>query len=109
MSTTVAGKIAVVTGTSSGIGLATAVQLAQAGFTVIATMRDPSKAGPLEDLARQAGVTVALRPLDIADDASVAAAIKEIHATYGRIDLLVNNAGAGFFSPMEHTSPEALR
>ncbi len=102
-------KIALITGTSSGIGLQTAVQLAQAGFTVIATMRDPGKAGPLQEVAQQAGVTVDVRPLDVEDDASVAAAVADIQARYGRIDLLVNNAGAGYLGSLEQTPPAVLR
>lgn len=109
MSATGSAKIALITGTSSGIGLQAAVQLAQASFTVIATMRDPRKAGLLHEAAGQAGVTLDVRPLDVEDDASVAACITAIQETYGRIDLLVNNAGAGYLGTLEQTPPEALR
>ena len=109
MSTSQAGKIALVTGTSSGIGLSTAVQLAQSGFTVIATMRDTTKAGPLEEQARGAGVNIDVRALDVQDDTSVAGCVRDVLHTYGHIDLLVNNAGAGYFGAMEQTSDEDLR
>src|SRR5437588_329701 len=109
MTGTSSGKVALITGTSSGIGLQAAVQLAQAGFRVIATMRDPGKAGPLHEVARQAGVTVEVRTLDIEDADAITACVAAVQAEYGRIDVLVNNAGAGFVSPLEQTSPEALR
>lgn len=109
MSTSQTGKIALVTGTSSGIGLRTAVQLAQQDFTVIATMRDTTKAGPLEEQVREVGVNIDVRALDVQDDASVAGCVRDVLHTYGRIDLLVNNAGAGYFGAMEQTSVEDLR
>jgi NAD(P)-dependent dehydrogenase (short-subunit alcohol dehydrogenase family) len=102
-------KVALITGTSSGIGLQAAVQLAQAGFRVVATMRDPGKDGALQDAARQAGVTVEVRALDIEDADAITACVAGVQASYGRIDLLVNNAGAGYVGALEQTSPEALR
>lgn len=102
-------KIALVTGTSSGIGRSTAVQLAQHGFTVIATMRDTTKATSLEAQARETGVSIAVRQLDVQDDASVARCVQEVLQTYGRIDLLVNNAGAGYLGTMEQTSMQDLQ
>ncbi len=103
------GKVAVITGTSTGIGLHTAVLLAQAGFTVVATMRDTAKAGQLEALAKEAGVEVVVRQLDVQDEASIAECIQGIITTYGRIDLLVNNAGSGYLGSLEQTPPETLR
>ena len=102
-------KIALVTGTSSGIGLSTAVQLAQHGFTVIATMRDTTKATALEAQAHEAGVNIDVRQLDVQDDASVTKCVQEVIKSYGRIDLLVNNAGAGFLGTMEQTSMQDLQ
>ncbi len=103
------GKIALVTGTSSGIGLSTAVQLAQHGFTVIATMRDTNKATQLEAQARETGINIDVRQLDVQDDASVRNCVQEVLQKYGHIDLLVNNAGAGFLGTMEQTSPQDLQ
>ncbi|GCE07234.1 SDR family oxidoreductase [Dictyobacter aurantiacus] len=108
MSTT-QNKIALVTGTSSGIGLSTAVRLAQHGYTVVATMRDPRKSHELEEQARQASVSLDVRPLDVEDATSITACVQEIIQTYGHIDLLVNNAGAGFLGTMEQTSEQDLR
>ena len=109
MSTPQSGKVALVTGTSSGIGLSTAVQLAQHGFSVIATMRDTSKAEALEARAKEAGVTLDIHALEVQDDASVEACVQYVVSKYGHIDLLVNNAGAGYFATMEQTSMQDLR
>ncbi len=95
------GKIAVVTGSSSGIGLLTAVELALGGYGVVATMRDLGRSGRLEDAAQKAGVRgkIGLRRLDITEFDSLPGAVDDIVRTHGRIDVLVNNAGfsvAGF-------------
>jgi NAD(P)-dependent dehydrogenase (short-subunit alcohol dehydrogenase family) len=100
--------IALVTGTSSGIGLSTAVQLAQAGFTVVATMRNTEKATPLQHAATAAGVSVEVRGLDVRHAASIANCVHDVVATHGRIDVLVNNAGSGFLGTLEDTSFEQL-
>jgi NAD(P)-dependent dehydrogenase (short-subunit alcohol dehydrogenase family) len=100
--------IALVTGTSSGIGMHTAVLLAQAGFTVVATMRSPGKSGALLAHAASAGVTLDVRALDVQNANSVAECVSGVVAAHGRIDLLVNNAGSGFFATMEETSFEEL-
>jgi len=97
------------TGTSSGVGLSTAIQLAQVGFTVIATMRHTTKAGSLQIRAREADVKVEVCQLDVQDDASVANCVQEVLKSYERIDLLVNNAGAGYLGSLEQTSIEDLR
>lgn len=103
------GKVALVTGTSTGMGLSASVQLAQSGFTVIATMRDLAKAGELRKQAKTAGVTIEIRHLDVQDDTSIAGCVHAIMQSYGRIDLLVNNAGAGYLDSMEQTSLPHLR
>ena len=102
-------KVALVTGTSSGIGLSTAVLLARRGFKVIATMRDTNKATSLEAQAHETGVSIDVRQLDVQDDASVTRCVQEVLQRYGRIDLLVNNAGAGYLGTMEQTSMENLQ
>jgi NAD(P)-dependent dehydrogenase (short-subunit alcohol dehydrogenase family) len=105
----VAGKVALVTGTSSGIGLYSAVMLAEAGYSVVATMRNTAKATALQDLARQHKVEIDVRQLDVEDEASVTACVNGVVATYGKIDLLVNNAGAGYLGSLEQTSMADLR
>ena len=102
-------RIALITGTSSGIGLDTAVHFAQAGFTTVATMRDLTKSEPLQARALAAGVALDIRRLDVQSDESVSACVREVLAQHGRIDVLVNNAGSGYLGTMEQTSAEALR
>lgn len=103
------GKVALVTGCSTGVGLHTAVRLAEAGFIVVATMRDPGKQQGLLDEAAKAGVAVEVAPLDVCSQESIDAAVADVIARHGRIDLLVNNAGAGFLGSVEQTSDEDLR
>lgn len=102
-------KVALVSGCSSGVGLHAAVRLAEAGFRVIATMRDPAKAGPLQAAAAAAGVEVSVAPLDVTVRESIEAAVADALGRYGRIDCLVNNAGGGFLGSVEQTSDQELR
>ncbi len=103
------GKVALVTGCSTGVGLHAAVRLAEAGFTVVATMRDTGKRQALLDEATKAGVAVEVAPLDVCSQSSIDAAVADCIARHGRIDLLVNNAGAGFLGSVEQTGDEDLR
>src|SRR5437762_9457219 len=80
------GKIALVTGASSGIGEATAERLAKAGYKVYGTSRRGAEAGKR---------SFEMVPLDVTSDESVEAAVSEVMRRDGRIDLLVNNAGFG--------------
>ncbi|MER7754430.1 SDR family NAD(P)-dependent oxidoreductase [Kitasatospora sp. NPDC097643] len=105
MNTETANKTVLITGTSSGIGLATAVAAARGGWHVIATMRDTAKAGALRAAAEEAGVTVDIRTLDVTDPASVQACL----AGLDRLDALVNNAGAGHVGTLEQESVEDVR
>lgn len=89
-------QVALVTGASSGIGRAAARELASAGFTVIGTSR---KAGSAEPLT---GVT--FLDLDVTRDDSVSALVDEVVDRFGRIDVLVNNAGAGMAGAAEESS-----
>jgi NAD(P)-dependent dehydrogenase (short-subunit alcohol dehydrogenase family) len=94
-------KLAVITGSSSGIGLLTAIEFAQNGYSVVATMRDLGRSARLEEAAQQAGVRdkLDLRHLDVTDFESIPGVVDGIVRDHGRIDVLVNNAGfsvAGF-------------
>lgn len=92
-----AGGIALVTGAGSGIGRATALALADAGWTLVLAGRRPE---PLEEVAqviRARGGDALPVPTDVADEESVDALFEEVHRLYGRLDLLFNNAG--LFSP----------
>jgi len=85
--------VSLITGCSSGFGLGAAVALAGRGETVVATMRDTAKAGPLREAARAAGVDVVIAPLDVTDPSSRERAVAEVITKYGQIDVLINNAG----------------
>lgn len=102
-------KVAVVTGSSSGIGLATALELARKGFFTYATARNPGKAGVITEAARKEGLAVAVAELDVNDDNSVKRAVEKILDEKGRIDVLVNNAGYGLAGAFEDTSMEEAR
>jgi short-subunit dehydrogenase len=88
--------VALVTGASSGIGRAAALALVSAGFAVVGTSRNAAKAKPL------AGVT--FLDLDVASDESVRALVGEVIDRFGRIDVLVNNAGVGAVGAGEESS-----
>ena len=102
-------QIAIVTGTSSGMGLHTAVGLAARGVTVVATLREPSSAGALRAAATAAGVRLDIRPLDVTDHAAAADCVDEVLATYGQVDILVNNAGRGAVGSLEQLTMDDLR
>ncbi|GAA3692866.1 SDR family oxidoreductase [Terrabacter ginsenosidimutans] len=101
--------VALVTGTSSGMGLHTAVELARRGLTVIATMRDTSRATALTDAAAEAGVEVDVRALDVTDHEAARACVDGVLADHGRLDVLVNNAGRGAVATAEQLSLDEIR
>jgi NAD(P)-dependent dehydrogenase (short-subunit alcohol dehydrogenase family) len=101
--------VTLITGTSSGIGLEIAVQAAASGHTVVATMRNVERAGRLRDAAAAIGVTLDIRQLDVTDPASIAACIDGVVQTHGRLDALVNNAGAGHVGTIENESLDVVR
>jgi NAD(P)-dependent dehydrogenase (short-subunit alcohol dehydrogenase family) len=82
-----------ITGTSTGIGLATALTLGRKGHKVYATMRNPARAPELAEKAAQEKLPVKISVMDVDSDSSVKTAIAEIHKEAGDIDVLVNNAG----------------
>jgi NAD(P)-dependent dehydrogenase (short-subunit alcohol dehydrogenase family) len=88
--------VVLITGVSSGIGRAVADVFAAKGFEVFGTSRNPQRTEPVPG--------VELIQLDVADDASVAAAVSTVVQRAGRIDVLVNNAGVGVFGAAEETS-----
>ncbi len=104
-------KIAVVTGSSSGIGLLTTVELAGNGYRVVASMRDLGRSSKLEEAAQKAGVRerLDLRRIDITEFDSLPAATEQIVRDHGRIDLLVNNAGFSSAGFVEDTQLHELR
>ncbi|GGV10142.1 short-chain dehydrogenase/reductase [Streptomyces filipinensis] len=107
MSTT--PRTVLITGTSSGIGLAAAVAAARAGWRTIATLRDTTRSEALRKAATEAGVDLDIRRLDVTDEASVAAAVDGVIADYGRLDAVINNAGAGHLGTLENEAVADVR
>jgi len=97
-------KTILVTGTSTGLGISIAIQAAKAGHTVYATMRDLAKRATLDAAARQAGVALNVLQLDVQDTASITRAFDTVLAAHGSLDVLINNAGAGFVRTTEQAS-----
>jgi NAD(P)-dependent dehydrogenase (short-subunit alcohol dehydrogenase family) len=104
-------KVAVITGSSSGIGLLTAIEFAQNGYLVVATMRNLERGDRLEDAAQKAGVRDKLDPrrLDVTEFDSIAGTVDTIVRDHGRVDVLVNNAGFSMAGFGEDLSLEEIR
>lgn len=98
-------KTVLITGTSSGIGLATAVAAARSGWHVVATMRDTARAGALEAAAKEARIPLDVRVMDVTDPRSVEACLTGLN----QLDALVNNAGAGHVGTLEQESLQDIR
>ena len=101
--------LALVTGSNSGIGLATAIALARAGHTVAATMRDLERGGELRKLAEQEKLPIRLATIDVKDDDSVRDGFAKVAAQDGPIDILVNNAGIPGGGAVEETPLDMFR
>ena len=104
-------KIALVTGSSSGFGLLTSIELAKAGFRVIATMRDLGRRERLDQAASAAGIIAQLdvRALDVVNFSALPAFVDGVVRDYGRLDVLVNNAGFAVAGFAEDIKLEELR
>jgi NAD(P)-dependent dehydrogenase (short-subunit alcohol dehydrogenase family) len=94
-------SVILITGTSTGIGLAAAVTLGRAGHDVQATMRNPARSPELAEIAAKEKLSVTVHAMDVDDDASVKNGVEKILKQRGRIDALVNNAGVGMMGPIE--------
>jgi NAD(P)-dependent dehydrogenase (short-subunit alcohol dehydrogenase family) len=101
--------VLLVTGTSSGIGLSSAVLAAKSGYRVVATMRDLGKDGPLRTAAAEAGVELDIRALDVTSSESIASCIEGVVSDHGHLDALVNNAGAGYLGTVELAPLDDIR
>jgi NAD(P)-dependent dehydrogenase (short-subunit alcohol dehydrogenase family) len=102
-------KVAVVTGSSSGIGFETSLLLARNGFDTYATMRNLDKSDRVLDIAKKDKLPVLSIRLDVTQDNSVKEAIKKIVLDKGRIDVLVNNAGYGLAGAFEDLTMEEIK
>ena len=106
-------KVAVVTGSSSGFGLLTVVELAKAGFFVVATMRQPERRGRLDEALAAAGSSlvsrVEVRQLDVTEFDKIPEILAGIVRDRGRIDVLVNNAGFAVGGFAEDVALDELR
>jgi len=102
-------KIAIVTGSSSGIGFETALDLAREGYFTYATMRNTKKGDAIKEIAKKENLKLETLELDVDKEDSVKNAINKIVKEKGRIDILVNNAGYGLFGCLEDISMEELK
>lgn len=103
------GKVVLVTGANSGIGLATALRCAKAGFGVVGSVRSEEKAAVLGRAAKDAGLHIDSVILDVTDADRCGEVVEEITASFGPLYGLVNNAGLGQAGPVEHVSDEEIR
>jgi NAD(P)-dependent dehydrogenase (short-subunit alcohol dehydrogenase family) len=101
--------VAVVTGSSSGIGLATSLALARNGYLTYATMRNLAKRDSVQSTAEKQHLSIRTVQLDVTDENSVKNAIQSILSESGRIDLLVNNAGYGLTGALEDIRIDEIR
>src|ERR671939_14996 len=102
-------KVAIVTGSSSGIGFETSLLLARNGFLTYATIRNLDKYDRINELKQKERLPLEVLKLDVTDDKSVNEAIEKITNEQGRIDVLVNNAGYALVGPLEELSIQELK
>lgn len=100
-----------VTGANSGIGLATSVELARRGWTVVATMRDRTRRGDLERALKEAGVSddVRIEQLDVTDGKSLDQAVAALDLEHRPLDAVVHNAGIGVGGAFEDLADDQVR
>jgi len=102
-------KVAIVTGSSSGIGLETSLELARNGFYTYASMRNIEKSKKIKEIAKNQNLPLSVIQLDVNDEESITEAIEAISNEKNRIDVLVNNAGYGVFGSLEDLSVEEMK
>jgi NAD(P)-dependent dehydrogenase (short-subunit alcohol dehydrogenase family) len=103
------GKVAVVTGSSSGIGFETSLTLARNGFYTYATMRNPEKSNLITKTATSENLPLQALSLDVNIEKSVTDGIDRVLNESERIDVLVNNAGFDLTGPLEETSMDEIK
>jgi len=102
-------KIAVVTGSSSGIGFETSLLLSRNGVYTYATMRNLNKSQQINDVAEKENLPLKVLQLDVTDDKSVKDAIRQVKDESSRIDVLINNAGYDVMGAVEDISIEEFK
>ncbi len=102
-------KIALVTGSSSGIGFETALALARENYFTFASMRNTDKADTIQEIAKKENLNLEVIELDVDKEESIKSAVKKIQEQKGRIDVLVNNAGYGLFGCVEDITIQELK
>lgn len=102
-------SVILISGSSSGIGFATAETLARNGHTVYATMRDPGRSPKLQNLANDNNLPITILQMDVLDELSVKNAIASVLSSEKQIDVLVNNAGIGSWGAVEELPMEAFQ
>tara|TARA_B100001750_G_C15506260_1_gene600566 strand:- start:1519 stop:2352 length:834 start_codon:yes stop_codon:yes gene_type:complete len=103
------GKIALVTGCSSGIGLETSLALGREGFYTFATMRDLNKNHEIKQSIEKENLPIEIIEMDVDDDQSVNSAVNNILEKKEKIDILVNNAGYGMWGTVEDVSIQEFK
>ena len=102
-------RVALVTGSSSGIGFETCLALAKEGYHTFASMRDTKKGEKIKEIADKENLPIEIIELDVDSEESIVSAIKQVVSDGGRLDVLVNNAGYGVFGCVEDTPMEEFR
>ena len=102
-------KVAVVTGSSSGIGFETSLTLARSGFLTYATMRNLGKGATIKSVATKEGLPIRVVQLNVTEGRSINDAIHSIKSDVGKIDVLVNNAGYGLNGAFEDLAMEEIK
>ena len=105
----VAGKVAIVTGATSGLGAAAAVRLAEEGAAVLVTGRDEDRGQAVVEAIASAGGEARFRPLDVTDEVAWQATVDSVMAAHGRLDILLNNAGTTRAEPICDVTLETWR
>lgn len=102
-------RTVLVTGCSSGIGLATCHVLSRNNFMTYGTVRNLSKAKKIQDLINRENLSLKILRLDVNDNQSIKLAVKKILTDTGSIDVLINNAGYGMFGPVEEITTQEVK
>ncbi len=101
-------KNIIITGTSSGVGLESAILFAKNNYKVYATMRNLEKAEALNKVIKENNLSIEILQLDVTDNTSITSTINTIIEKEGKIDILLNNAGAGFAKTLEQANQEEI-